>query len=194
MPGSRVVASGRQRGSIDVLPSGAFRVRVYAGVDPVTKQRHTLVETIPAGPTAERQACAARDRLLAEVAERRNPRTNATVDQLLERYLDQFDGADSTRTLHRGYVRNHLSPFLGRLKVGALDADVLDSFYAELRRCRDHCSGRPAVQHRTVGDHVCDDRCRAAPVPSARRVDGPAQSLHPVRRLQAGRSLAMGVG
>lgn len=140
--------SERSRGSIETLPSGALRVKVYAGIDPVTKRRHYLTETIPAGPTAERLARAAREQLSAEIAERRNARTNATVDQLLERYLDQFDGADSTKSLYRGYIRNHLSPFLGRLKVGALDADILDSFYAELRRCRDHCSGRPAAWRR----------------------------------------------
>jgi hypothetical protein len=44
--------------------------------------------------------------MINEVEERRNPRTKATVDQLLERYLDQFDGAASTLTLYRGYVRN----------------------------------------------------------------------------------------
>jgi integrase len=81
------------------------------------------------------------------------------VDQLIERYLDQFDGAASTLTLYRGYVRNHISPFLGHVKVGALDADMLDSFYAELRRCRDHCSGRRFVQHHTKGEHDCDHRC-----------------------------------
>ena len=87
------------------------------------------------GPTAKRTAEATRKRLLNEVAERRNPRTKATVDQLLERYLDQFDGAPNTLTLYRGYVRNHISPFLGHLKVGQVDDDILDSFYAELRRC-----------------------------------------------------------
>ncbi len=40
----------RQQGSIDELPSGALRVRVYAGVDPVTRRRHDLVEVIPAVP------------------------------------------------------------------------------------------------------------------------------------------------
>ncbi|MGH3802852.1 MAG: hypothetical protein ACRDTD_22540 [Pseudonocardiaceae bacterium] len=33
---------------------------------------------------------------MTEVNERRNPRTNATIDQLIERYLDQFGGAGST--------------------------------------------------------------------------------------------------
>ena len=134
-------------------------MRVYAGVDPVTKKRHTLVEIIPPGPQADRKARAARDRLLSQVEEKRNPRTSATVDQLLERYLDQFDGADSTLALYRGYVRNHISPYLGRVKVGALDADVLDSFYAELRRCRTHCTGTPDTDHRTTAEHECDARC-----------------------------------
>src|SRR4051812_47720885 len=159
MASSRTSGSGRQQGSIDVLPSGARRVRVYAGVDPVTKKRHDLVEIIPPGPQADRKARAARDRLVSQVEEKRNPRTSATVDQLLERYLDQFDGADSTKALYTGYIRKHISPYLGRLKVGALDADVLDSFYAELRRCRNHCFGRPVVQHRTAGKHECDGRC-----------------------------------
>lgn len=124
--------AGRSRGSIETLPSGALRVRVYAGSDPVTGRRHYLTETVPAGPTAQRLVRAARDRLAAEIAERRNPRTNATVDQLLERYLDQFDGAPNTRRLYRGYVRNHISPYVGKIRVGQLDAETLDAFYAEL--------------------------------------------------------------
>jgi integrase len=154
-------AAGRTRGSIDELPSGALRVRVYAGFDPVSKRRHDLIELIAPGPGADKQARRVRDRLISLVEERRNPRTKATVDQLLDRYLDQFDGAASTLTLYRGYVRNHISPFLGKIKVGALDADTLDAFYAELRRCRHHCSGRPFVQHRTAVEHRCDDRCAA---------------------------------
>ncbi|WP_147116103.1 tyrosine-type recombinase/integrase, partial [Pseudonocardia sulfidoxydans] len=77
-----------------------------------------------------------------------------------KKYLDQFDGAPNTLELYRGYVRNHISPKLGRLKVGALDADTLDSFYADLRRCRKHCDGRPMIDHRVGRDHECDDRCR----------------------------------
>jgi integrase len=48
---------------------------------------------------------------------------------------------------------------LGDLKVVAVDADVLDSFYAELRRCRDHCTGKKKLDHRTAGKYVCDGRC-----------------------------------
>ncbi len=98
-------AAGRTRRSIDELPRGAVRVRVYAGSTPVSKRRHDLIEIVSPGPGAEKQARRVRDRLISQVEERRNPRTKATVDQLLERYLDQFDGAASTLTHHRGYVR-----------------------------------------------------------------------------------------
>lgn len=74
--------------------------------------------------------------------------------------MEQFDGSPNTLVLYEGYIRKHISPYLGRLKVGALDADILDSFYAELRRCRIHCAGKRFLQHRTQGEHDCDHRCR----------------------------------
>ena len=43
-------ARRREQGAIDQLPSGALRVRVYAGIDPVSKQQHYLNEIVPAGP------------------------------------------------------------------------------------------------------------------------------------------------
>ncbi|MFE2618241.1 hypothetical protein ACFXA2_32020 [Micromonospora chalcea] len=58
---------------------------VYAGVDPISGKRHYLTEVIPAGRTAAKEAEKARTRLLAQVDERRNPRTRATLDQLLAR-------------------------------------------------------------------------------------------------------------
>jgi integrase len=50
---------------------------------------------------------------------------------------------------------------LGQVKIGRLDAEVLDSFYAELRRCRRHCARkRGLIDHRTDREHECDERCR----------------------------------
>lgn len=159
MPAFRDQPKRSLRGAIDVLPSGARRVRVHAGTDPVTKKKHRLVEVVPAGPDVEARAEAVRARLVQEVAERRNPRTAATIEQLLDRYLEQFDGAASTRTLYRGYVRNHVLPLLGTVKVAQLDPETLDSYYAELRRCRDHCDGSRRTDHRTRSPHDCDARC-----------------------------------
>jgi integrase len=141
------VGKQRARGSIEELPSGGFRVRVYAGVDPMTGRDHYLRETVPPGPRADREAKKVRTRLVAEVDERRNPRTNATVGQLLDRHLEMAELDESTLETYRGYVRKHIRPLLGSKKVGMLDANVLDSFYAELRRCREHCSGRKELDH-----------------------------------------------
>lgn len=67
--------------------SGSIRVRVAAGTDPVTKQRHRLTEIIPAGLPAEDEAERATRRLLVQVDEKVNPRTAATVAPLLEKHL-----------------------------------------------------------------------------------------------------------
>jgi hypothetical protein len=129
------------------------------GTDPVTGRRHDLVEVIPPGPKAAAQAEAARTRLLNQVDERRNPRTNATVDQMLDKYFEVVDLELNTVTTYRGYADKHIRPLIGKVRVGALDEDVFDSFYAELRRCRDHCDRRPYVEHRTSRPHECDGRC-----------------------------------
>jgi hypothetical protein len=103
----------RQRGSIDRLRNGTLRVRVYAGIDPVTKKRHNLVEFIPPGPKAAVQAEAARVRQVNQVNEKRHPRTAATVAQLLDRYLGQLRVARKTLHTYHGYVDKHILPFLG---------------------------------------------------------------------------------
>ncbi|MCE0761925.1 hypothetical protein LWC35_03210 [Pseudonocardia kujensis] len=90
------------RGSIDRLPDGGLRVRVHAGYAVVTGKRHRLVEIIPAGPDARARAEAARTRIVNEVDERRNPRTSATVNQLLDRYLEMIDVSAS---MHLMYTR-----------------------------------------------------------------------------------------
>ncbi len=96
--------NGRQRGSIEELPSGALRVAVYAGRDPLTGRWHYLREVIRPGPVPVPEAQKALRWLANQVDERRNPRTNATINQLLDRYPDQFDGAPRTLELYRGYV------------------------------------------------------------------------------------------
>jgi hypothetical protein len=154
---------------------------VYAGIDPVTGRRHYLKEIIKVEPKAQSEAEAARSRPLDEVAEKRSPRTSATVDQLLDRYLDQFDGSPTTLDLYRTHVRNHISPCLGHVKVGQLDAETLDSFYGELRRCRRRCSGRRTIEHRVAEPHECTERSsRTSASHSRRRRSATSTSSCPV--------------
>ncbi len=146
-------------GSIEELPSGALRVSVYAGTDPLTGGRHYLRETIQAGPHAEGEAQKAMRRLATEVDERRNPRTNATVNQLLDRHFELADLEENTLANYRSLSEKHIRPLIGTVKIEALDGDLFDSFYAILRRCRDHCDKRPCIDHRTDDPHQCDRRC-----------------------------------
>jgi hypothetical protein len=71
----------RHRGSVEELPSGKFRVRVYSGVDPLTGREHYLREIVDMPAEAERS----RVRLLNQVDERRQSRTQAIVGMLLDR-------------------------------------------------------------------------------------------------------------
>ena len=148
---------GRTRGGIDQLPSGALRVRVYAGLDPISKKRLYLTEIVPAGPTAGQEAERVRTRMLSQVDERRSPRTRATLGQLLDKWLEVVDVDPSTRRGYRNNIRKHIRPLLGSLSLTRLSVETLDSFYAELRRCRDHCDRRPQLQHRTSQEHRCDE-------------------------------------
>jgi integrase len=150
----------RPRGSVQQLPSGALRVSVYAGYDPVSGRRHYLREVVPPGPKAAAEAEKVLRRFAGQVDDRRNPRTSATVDQLLDRHLETLDVGRTTHRMYRKYLEKHVRPFIGRVKAGAVDADVLDSLYAELRRCRAHCDSKRGIDHRTPREHVCDERCR----------------------------------
>lgn len=150
----------RPRGEIETLPSGSIRVRVAAGTDPVTKQRHRLTEIIPAGPLAEDEAERALRRLLVQVDEKVNPRTAATVAQLLEKHFALLEVERTTLATYENLARTHIVPLIGKVKLAALSSQIFDSFYALLRRCRLHCKGQRMVEHRVKGKHDCDHRCR----------------------------------
>ena len=160
MTGSSGKPQKRQRGEIETLPSGSLRVRVYAGVDALSGKRNYLVETVPAGPKATAEAEKVRRRLVHQVDERRNPRTKATVNQLMDRYLELLDVEETTLDRYEQTIRVHIRPLLGHLPLAKLDGETLDNHQAILRRCRAHCDGRPFVEHTFDGPHACSDKCR----------------------------------
>ena len=151
---------GRPRGTVGWLPSGSARVKVYAGVDQLTGKKLWLRETVAARPTrreTEREAEKVLTRLLNQVDERRTPRTEATVNELLDRWLEVIDVERTTRAGYVGKIEKHIRPTIGRLQVGRVQVETIETLYARLRRCRDHCRGQAFVQHRTAGEHVCDE-------------------------------------
>ncbi len=143
------------RGHIEQLPSGSFRVHVYAGTDPVTGRPRRLRETCPDDATA----AATLGRLLNDADGGRFPDRAATLGQALDKYLEVADLELSTREAHQGYIRRTIAPVLGDVKVRKLGADSLDSLYTALKKCSRLCGRLPKTEHYVAGPHACDQRC-----------------------------------
>jgi integrase len=134
-------------GYIQQLPSGAFRVSVYAGTDPLTGRQVRLRRTCG----TERAAQIELGKLLEQAAAGRQPETDATVAQLMDRYAEVADWDLSTRKANEYYIRRVIRPSLGHLQVRKIRGPLLDLLYAQLRRCSDPlCTGKPFTEHRNV--------------------------------------------
>ena len=134
-------------GYIQQLPSGSFRVSVYAGTDPLTGRQIRLRKTCK----TERAAQIELGKLLEQAAAGRQPETDATVAQLMDRYLEVADWDLSTRKANEVYVRRVIKPALGHLQVRKIRAPLLDLLYAQLRRCSTPgCTGKRFTEHRNV--------------------------------------------
>ncbi|KPI04833.1 hypothetical protein OK074_4497 [Actinobacteria bacterium OK074] len=145
-------AKRRQRGCI--RPNGAgFQVRVYAGRDPVTKKDLYLYAQAPDETEAEK----ARTRLLHQVDEQRHPKQKATMGFLLDRWLSVTEQTASSYERAEGLIRTYLKPAFGDLQVAKLTVEMVDLFYARLRRCREQCEGRRRgrTDPQTRTEHVC---------------------------------------
>jgi integrase len=135
------------KGHIEQLPSGSFRVSVYAGTDPLTRRAIRLKSTV----NTEQQAHIELGRLLKEASEGRTPESDATMAKLLDEYTAIAPWDVSTRQTNEGFIRRTIKPALGPMKVRKVRGPILDKLYAELKRCGDlSCTGRPFTEHRNV--------------------------------------------
>ena len=99
----------RRRGTVTWLPSGSARVKVYAGIDQLTGQKLWLRETVKARETQRETKVEAEKtitRLLNQIDERRSPRTEVTVNELLDRWLEVIDVDRKTRVGYVGKIVN----------------------------------------------------------------------------------------
>jgi len=138
-------------------------VRVYAGYDAVTGERHYLSEIVKKGPKAAAEAEKTRTRLLSQVDEQRNPKTRATMNQLLDAYMEVVDVEPTTKKRYGQDVKR-LREVWGKLQLSQIQPDVVERYYAQLRRCRERCKGREKhVKHRRMKAHECDEMCVQVP-------------------------------
>jgi DNA-binding transcriptional regulator YhcF (GntR family) len=143
------------KGCVEQLPSGSWRARVYAGIDPITKREIRLKATAK----TEQQAHIELGRLLKEASEGRTPESDATVAKLLDEYAPIAPWDVSTRQTNEGFIRRTIKPALGPMKVRKVRGPILDKLYAELKRCGDlACNGRPFIEHRNVPVLVINPR------------------------------------
>jgi hypothetical protein len=135
----------RRRGYIEQLPSGSWRAVVFAGSDPLTGKPRYLRETSTSFTAAE----ASLTKLQRQVDEDRHPKTQITVRQAVEQWLDVAEIQDTTRDRYEDLIRLYILPTFGNTLAAKLDAELLERFYARLQRCRELCAGR------SIGGHTC---------------------------------------
>jgi hypothetical protein len=131
-------------GHLERLPSGSYRVHVYAGTDPLTGRELRHRQTVK----TEEQARIVLGRLLERASAGQPPEAGVTVAELLARYMEVGEFDVSTRRTYEGYIRRTILPALGCMELRKVRGPILDTFYARLRRCADvTCTGRPFVKH-----------------------------------------------
>jgi integrase len=133
----------RQRGSILPLPSGSYRVTVYAGKDVLTGKTRQLRETAKTYDDAKKVLT----RLQRQVDEDNQPKSNITVRQAVEQWLEVAVLEETTRERYDDLIRLYVLPTFGHLQAARIDAELLERFYARLHRCRDMCATRPRAGH-----------------------------------------------
>lgn len=83
------------------MKSGSRRVKVYADRDALTGRSLYLTELVPAGPDLDERADKVRAPLVATVAQGDHPRTDATIDELMERHIAEAKLSRKTRDAYR---------------------------------------------------------------------------------------------
>ncbi|MCE7011822.1 site-specific integrase [Kibdelosporangium philippinense] len=146
---------GRRRGRIEER-GDTLRVVVYAGLDPVTRRRSYLRETIQGTDSAAyKRAQRALTRLSAEIDKLRAPTSSVSLGYAIDEWLRTADIETSTRDGYVGYIDRVIRPVLGDTAINKLSTKDLETLYSVLRRCRTRCDGRPFIEHKAEDEHDC---------------------------------------
>ena len=142
----------RQRPKGNIRQRGrTYQVRVYAGVDPVIGKPNYLTGSAATEDHAERLL----RKLLSEVDDQRHTRTKATLGAAVDAWLAVHEAEENTRKGYETHARLYIKPALGDVPLGKINAQQLETLYAQLRRCRVRCNGKVQVDHLVDGPHEC---------------------------------------
>jgi integrase len=116
-------------GNITQRGPTTFRLRVFAGRDPVSKRPRWISETFHG---TKREAQRQLSRLITEVSDGRREGAGATLGVLLDRWLELLERRDYSPATLREYHRlitKELQPALGEIPLAKLTALQLDRTY-----------------------------------------------------------------
>lgn len=148
--------------------AGGLRVRLYAGTDPVTGRQTHLREIIQGTDEAAwRKVENKLTEFRAQAFKQRTVASAVPSAQAVDEWMQNSEVTDSTRDGYVNYDERYIRPALGSVAVRKIDAQTLERFYADLRRCRTRRDKKPFVEHRTEEQHDCEKR--SVPSTSATR-------------------------
>ena len=84
---------------------------------------------------ARREAEQELTRLQRQVDEDRVTASSDSLSDVLAEWLRTSELADSTRKTYGGYITRTIGPALGDVPIRKIDARMLETFCADLRRC-----------------------------------------------------------
>jgi integrase len=108
--------------------SGRWQLRAFAGVDELTGAPRQVTKTFVG---TEAKARVALGRFVTEVSDGKFEPSTATVDQLLDKWLDAGTTRQRPRTLeeNRRKIEHRIRPMLGDVKLSKLTPALLDRAY-----------------------------------------------------------------
>jgi integrase len=172
---------------------GVYRLRVDAGIDPVTMRRRQPSRTIRvSGPKPRQQAEQKLREFLAEVdagRHRSTPTADMTVGQAVEDWFASFQAKVATREKSPGTARKYrdvidayIAPRLGLLPLRDVNAEVLERFYEKLLT-----SGRTGHGRRDPGGTLVASHRAGGPLAAST-----VRNVHTVMRLVCARAVRYG--
>ena len=121
------------RGTKRKRREGVWEVRVYVGRDPVTGKPKQISKTVHGGARAA-------DAALRDLIENQTPSRmdglGATVNQLLDRWLEECERMDLSPTTMRTYrsqIERTIRPRLGKVPLTQLTPKHLDDLYGAMK-------------------------------------------------------------